>query len=63
MGSLVLIAMMSVANIPTWLFLTPLYPALTAIAGWDPFYALINLARLWKLEKPEFSRNKLALGS
>jgi hypothetical protein len=63
MGSLLLIAMMSMESIPAWLTLVPLYPILTAIAAWDPLYAVFNLARKTVAEKSAFKGGKLALGS
>ena len=63
MGSLLLIAMMAMESIPAWLTLIPAYPILTAIAAWDPLYAVFNLARKAIGERPSFKGGKLALGS
>ncbi len=66
-GSLLLVAMLAAHSIPAWLFLIPLYPILTAISAWDPFYALYNfavytLARRTTTEKLSHTGGKLALG-
>jgi hypothetical protein len=63
MGSLLLIAMMTMDSVPAWLSLIPLYPILTSIAGWDPLYAVFNLARKLVAEKPSYKGGKLVLGS
>ncbi len=62
LGSLLLIAMMAMASIPAWLSLIPLYPILTAIAAWDPLYAILNLARSLIADKLSIKPGKLALG-
>lgn len=62
MGSLLLIAMMASASIPAWLTLIPLYPILTAIAAWDPLYAVFNLARCLITNRLSTKEGKLVLG-
>ena len=63
MGSLLLIAMMAMESIPAWLTLVPAYPILTAIAAWDPLYAVFNLTRKAIGGKPSVKIGNLALGS
>jgi len=63
LGSFLLVAMMATASIPAWLTLIPLYPILTAIAAWDPLYALFNLGRSLLADKFSIKGGKLALGS
>jgi len=60
MGSWLLIAMMASNDIPAWLTLIPLYPILTAIAVWDPVYALFNLSRKLFADKFSVKSGKLA---
>jgi hypothetical protein len=62
MGSILLIAIMATESVPAWLTLIPLYPILTAIAAWDPLYAMFNLARNLVAEKLSIKAGKLALG-
>jgi hypothetical protein len=63
LGSLSLLAiMMASTNIPAWLALIPLYPILTAIAAWDPLYAVFNLARSLTTDRFNIKQVKLALG-
>ena len=64
LGSLLLIAIMATSSVPAWLALIPLYPILTAIAAWDPLYAVFNLARnlTTATDRVSIKPGKLALG-
>lgn len=61
MGSWLLIAMMLSDGVPAWFILIPLYPILTAIAVWDPVYALFNLTRKLVADKLSLKEGKLVL--
>jgi len=61
-GSLMLLVMMITPDLPVWMLFVPLYPILTAIAAWDPLYAIFTLACQAITEKLSYKGSKLALG-
>ena len=64
-GSIMLIATMATSSIPPWVALLTLYPILTAIIVWDPFYAIFSAAfsKLYRgtVDKSSLKGGKLAL--
>jgi len=72
LGSMMLIATMAICNmannnmaagIPPWVALLTLYPILTAIAAWDPFYAMSGaIFRHRTADKPRIDKRGIKGG-
>jgi hypothetical protein len=42
-GAAIIIAVLTMPQLPAWLSLVTIYPVITGIIKWDPFYALIKM--------------------
>ena len=60
-GSMMLIAIMATNSLPPWATLLTLYPILTAIIAWDPFYAMLG-ASLGKMHRNSTGKLKIKGG-
>ena len=55
-GFSIIVAVLSLGQMPTWLLLLSTYPIFTAIINWDPFYAIYKMLNAHSNNTPMLPR-------